>query len=68
MLRGAVPDSISSYNEMTLSGVADKLQDRLVRVCCVCGGVPSALLPAADPPSNAALPPPPPPQKKQFVK
>ena len=37
MLRGAVPDSISSYNEMTLSGVADKLQDRLVRCGCAAG-------------------------------
>ena len=29
MLRGAVPDSISSYSEMTLGAVADKLGDRL---------------------------------------
>jgi hypothetical protein len=29
MLRGAVPETISSYNEMTLSTVADKFQDKL---------------------------------------
>ena len=29
MLRGAVPETISSYSEMTLSTVADKFQDKL---------------------------------------
>ena len=59
MLRGAVPDSISSYNEMTLSGV---------RGCALPAGPPAvpaaAVSPAArapPPPSLAALPPPPPP-------
>lgn len=31
MLRGAVPDSISSYNEMTLGTVVDKARDKLAK-------------------------------------
>lgn len=31
MLRGAVPDSISSYKEMTIGSVVDKLRDRTAK-------------------------------------
>ena len=31
MLRGAVPDSISSYREMTMGQVLDKARDRVAK-------------------------------------
>ena len=31
MLRGAVPESVSSYNEMTLGQLADKARDKLAK-------------------------------------
>jgi hypothetical protein len=31
MLRGAVPDSISSYKEMTVTAVFDKARDRVAK-------------------------------------
>ncbi len=33
MLRGAVPDTISSYNEMTIGAVADKLGEKIKKQC-----------------------------------
>lgn len=33
MLRGAVPDTISSYSEMTIGTVADKLGDKIKKQC-----------------------------------
>lgn len=35
MLRGAVPDTISSYNEMTIGTVADKLGDKIKKQCVI---------------------------------